>query len=65
MKFHVVIREVYIQTVEIEAKNEKDAIEKVETDGGEYLPDTLEYSHTLGSDCWTIFKVSREGGQKS
>jgi hypothetical protein len=63
MKFHVMIREVHVQTVEVEAESEQKAIEKVQEGEGEYLEDSLEYSHTLEPDCWTVEKISEKGGE--
>lgn len=56
MKYLVGIREVHVNTVEVEAENQEDAIEKARS--GECFPYDLdiEYSHTLGHDTWTVEK---------
>ncbi len=54
-KFFVVnMREVHIQSVEVEASDREDAIRKVVDGEGEYVNDCLEYSHTLDPESWTI-----------
>lgn len=51
-KYIVTVKEVHNQDVEIRAKNEQEAIKKVSEGEGEEL--TLEYSHTLDTDTWTV-----------
>jgi len=53
-KYIVNVREVHTQMVEIEAKDENDAKQNVREGKGTYLDDTLEYSHTLDPDGWTV-----------
>ncbi|HUT58513.1 MAG TPA: hypothetical protein VNA25_11770 [Phycisphaerae bacterium] len=54
-KFHVQIREVHVNHVEVEAETEeeaKDIAEKMLARGVDDL--SLEYSHTLSKDHWTV-----------
>lgn len=53
-KYIVNVREVHIQMVEVEAVDEEDAIEEVRKGGGTYLDNTLEYSHCLDPEYWTV-----------
>jgi hypothetical protein len=55
-KYHVLVREVYVSTVEIIADNEKDAIEKVSQREGEEID--CEYSRTLDEDTWEVKLLS-------
>lgn len=55
-KFVVFMREVYVQGYEVDANDEKEAIEKVRDGDGELLEDHFEYSHTLDSETWTVEK---------
>ena len=59
-KFHVGVREVHVQTVEVEAENAEEAREKVQEGEGDYLDNMLEYSHCLDSDLWTVEEVPSE-----
>ena len=59
-EFIVNVREVHIQMVRIGAKDKEEAKEKVVAGEGDYLDDTLEYSHTLDSDYWTVEEVKDE-----
>lgn len=52
-KYIVGIREVWVQLVEVEAKDKEDALAIVADAGGKYL-DGVEYSHQLDSDTWTV-----------
>ena len=53
-KFHVKVPQLYISTMEIEAENEEDALDKVlEADGEEVL---LEFSHSIMGDEWEVEK---------
>ena len=55
MKTYVVsVREVHVQQIEVQAKSEGDAIEKVAHGEGTPLDDTLEFSHTLDTATWTV-----------
>jgi len=56
-KYIVNVREVWTQMVEVEAENEKQAKRKVSMHQGQEIEDTLEYSHTLGSEYWTVDKA--------
>ena len=50
----VYIREVYVQSVRVKAKSKEDAIALAVEGVGEDTPDTLEYSHTLPEETWTV-----------
>ena len=52
--YRVMVREVHVQQVDIEADNEKDAIEGVQMGEGEMQDNRLEYSHTLDPELWTV-----------
>ena len=57
-KFHVGIREVHVVTVEVDAKDESEALRKA----GRTLEEGVdeidsEYSHTLDPDVWTVEEV--------
>jgi hypothetical protein len=54
MKYIVNVREVHIQMVEVEAQNKNEAKQKVKEGEGEYLDNSLGYSHALDSDTWTV-----------
>lgn len=64
-KYLVDVREVWTQTVEIEAPGPEEAIAAVQEGGGDYLDDSLEYSHTLDSDGWTVEEKKQHAGQES
>lgn len=53
MKFLVTMMEAHKQVVEIEADDEKQAVELVEEGAGDYR-DGTEYDYTLDSDVWTV-----------
>lgn len=59
-KYHVLVREIWIQKVEIEAENAGEAIEKVADGDGEYLDNALEYADTMASDTWTAEEVNHQ-----
>lgn len=55
-KYTVLVREVHVSHMEIEAENPEDAVDKVYNgDGNEVL---CEYSHTLDSNEWTVDDAS-------
>lgn len=56
MKFIVMVREVHVQMVEVEANSEADAIERVNRGEGSTLDNTLEFSHRLNTETWTAEK---------
>ena len=58
-KFHVLVREVHVSTMEIEADNPEDAIKKIKDGEGEQA--ICEYSHTLDSETWSVDDA--EGGE--
>lgn len=47
-------REVWVQMVEVDATSKEEALRLVENGGGLMLDDTLEYSHDLSTDLWTV-----------
>jgi len=51
-KYHVLVREVHISTMEVKAEDADSAIRKVKDGAGEEL--ILEYSHTLDSESWSV-----------
>jgi hypothetical protein len=53
-KYNVMIREVHVSHRTVDAKDEKEAIEKAGEEGEETY---LEYSHTLNKDMWTVEKI--------
>ena len=58
-KYRVYVREVHVQTVEVEADSMEDAIRKVEEDDDVNLVDnTLAYSHLLDADTWWIAEAT-------
>lgn len=54
MKYIVQVREVHISHREVEANSPEEAKELVSN--GDDTEVYLEYSHTLGSDTWTVEK---------
>ena len=56
-KYIVVKREVWTQMVEVEAKSDLEAIEEVSKGKGTNINNTMEYSHTMPVDTWTVDKV--------
>lgn len=59
-KFIVIKREVWTSGTEVEADNEDQALEFVREGGGTEVDGLLEFSHTLGSDTWTVVEYIRE-----
>jgi electron transfer flavoprotein alpha subunit len=53
-KFLVNKREVWTQMVEVDAKDAEEAKFLVSRGRGLMLDNTLEYSHDLPTDCWTV-----------
>ena len=53
----VTVREVHTQMVQVDAVDPDAAKAVVCSGGGEYLDNTLEYSHTLDCDTWTVQQV--------
>ncbi len=51
-KFIVYRKEVYQQAVHVKAKNEMEAIQKVEDGEGIAKEEELDYSYTLETDTW-------------
>ena len=47
-------REVWVQMVEIEARDEEEAKLRVSRGEGLVIDETLEYSHDLATDSWTV-----------
>jgi len=56
-RYTVTVREVHTQMVQVDAVDPDDAKAVVRSGGGEYLDNTLEYSHTLDCDTWTVEQV--------
>jgi hypothetical protein len=54
-KFIVLVREVHVQQINVEADNLDEAIKIVEDGGGAMVDGTLEYSHTLDPEFWTVY----------
>jgi len=52
--FIVNVREVYIQPYRVLAKTAEEAIGLVKEGEGEIMEGSLEYSHTLEPECWTV-----------
>jgi hypothetical protein len=52
--FEVYVREVHVQQVNIEAASKEEAIQKVAAGEGDYVDNTLEYSHSCDTDTWTV-----------
>lgn len=62
MKEYIVnVREVHIQMVSVEAESPEEAILIVAGGGGEYLDDSLEYSHALDREYWTVDEMINLG----
>ena len=53
-RYLVTVREVHTQMVRVDAVDPEAAKAVVRDGGGEYLDGTLEYSHTLDCDTWTV-----------
>lgn len=54
-EFVVRMHEVYTQDVKVEAKNKKEALQKVLDGDGEYIDNSLCYNYTLdNSEDWEI-----------
>jgi len=53
-QFLVAVREVHVQQVRVKAESPEDAKERVVKGEGDQVDDSLEYSHTLDSDLWTV-----------
>lgn len=51
-KFTVLVREIHVSHMEVEAANEEEAIENVRRGIGEEV--ASEYSHSLSKDTWTV-----------
>ena len=51
-KYTVLVREVHISHMEVEADSPEEAIEKVKEGEGDEA--TCEYSHTLDDDTWSV-----------
>ena len=51
--YDVLVREVWVQPVSVEADSPHEAIRKVQEGDGEYTK-SAEYSHTLDPETWTV-----------
>ncbi len=56
-RYLVTVREVHTQMVRVDAVDPDAAKAVVRDGGGEYLDGTLEYSHTLDCDTWTVEQI--------
>ena len=56
-KYTVLVREVWVQPVEVTAASKEEAMRNIEDGGGTPLSNELEYSHTMDSDIWSIKEV--------
>lgn len=56
-KYHVLVPEVHYVKMEVEADTPGDAVREVNDGGGEYLDNTLEFSHTLDTSERTVINV--------
>lgn len=59
-KFRAWVREVHVQVVEVEANDTQDAVRRIQKCRGEYVENSLEYSHTLNPSTWTVMEVNDE-----
>ena len=55
-EYRVYVHEVWVQPKIVFADNPEDAIIKAEN-GGEFVENALEYSHSLPTDTWTVEEV--------
>ncbi|MFI5379023.1 MAG: hypothetical protein ACHRHE_06995 [Tepidisphaerales bacterium] len=62
-RFIVNVREVHIQPVAVDAQSPEDAINRVKRGDGDYDKYPIEYSHTLGTDTWTVDPVADTKGE--
>ena len=53
-RFRVMVREVHVQGVLVDAESEEDAKIKVAEGEGDYEDNSLEFSHSCDSDTWTV-----------
>jgi hypothetical protein len=60
-RFIVEKREVWTQMVEVVAKDAEEAKLLVSRGQGRMLDETLEYSHDLATDYWTVDETSEKG----
>lgn len=54
MKYTICKREVWTQLVEVEAESEQDALIAVSRGQGQDIDNTLEYSHDMSIEYWTV-----------
>lgn len=52
--FVLAVREVWVQLFEIEAESKEDAKTRVHRGEGTAVDNSLEYSHTLDPETWTV-----------
>ncbi len=52
-KYYVLVREVHVSHLKVEADSPEEAIAKVAKGDEEFEDDCLEFSHTLDTDTWT------------
>ena len=53
-EYRVKVREVHVQDVIVTADSPEEATAKVQEGEGLYVDNSLEYSHTLDPDTWTV-----------
>tara|TARA_R100000951_G_C2581314_1_gene162027 strand:- start:540 stop:743 length:204 start_codon:yes stop_codon:yes gene_type:complete len=60
MKYTVLVREVHISHIAVEAESEAAALEQVNAFGSDAGEGEIycEYSHTLDTDTWTVEKTN-------
>lgn len=54
----VSVKEVYIESLKVKASSKKEAIKKIENGEGEFINDSLQFSHTLSPRNWTVQQIS-------
>ena len=59
MKLIVEKKEVWIQSVAIEAESTEDALTMIAKGEGEILEDQFQYSHMLGVETWNVYNDPR------
>lgn len=62
MKFFVLVREVHVSYMLVEADTKESALAKVADGEGERR--MMEYSHTLDKETWTVEKMQPEGSEE-
>lgn len=55
-KYIINVREVWVQMISIEANSKEEALDLVCQGKGEEIDDTLEFSHLMDKEYWTVDK---------